>query len=126
MDAHAAAHAREIREKFVGKSVSTTDIVWFGFTGGLLPCPAAVAVLLICLQLRQFSLGIGMVAAFSVGLAITLVSVGLLAAWGQSAVRSRFQGMDGWLVRLPYISAALVFTIGLVITARGLWALTLA
>ncbi|HZW47162.1 MAG TPA: nickel/cobalt efflux transporter, partial [Microvirga sp.] len=65
-DAHAAAHAHEVREQFSGnRHVTNFDIAWFGFTGGLLPCPAAIAVLLICLQLKAFTLGIGMVAAFS-------------------------------------------------------------
>ena len=34
-------------------AATATDIVWFGFTGGLLPCPAAIAVLLVCIQLKQ-------------------------------------------------------------------------
>lgn len=123
-DAHAAAHAREIKDRFVGRSVTNLDILWFGFTGGLLPCPAAIAVLLICLQLKAFTLGIGMVAAFSVGLAITLVGVGLVASWGHRAVAARFgHTFDHWAERLPYISASLVFAIGVFIAARGLWML---
>jgi nickel/cobalt exporter len=124
LDSHAAEHAREIREHFEGrKSVSNLDIVWFGFTGGLMPCPAAVAVLLICLQMRAFTLGIGMVAGFSVGLAITLVLVGVAAAWGANAARARWAGLDRWGERLPYISAGIVMTIGLLIVLRGLWEL---
>lgn len=124
LDDHAAQHAREIRERFEGrKSVSNLDILWFGFTGGLMPCPAAVAVLLICLQMRQFTLGIGMVAGFSAGLAITLVAVGVAAAWGANVARARWAGLDRWGERLPYISAAIVMTIGLLIAARGLWEL---
>ena len=81
-DAHAAAHARAIEARFAGRrNVTTGEILWFGFTGGLLPCPAAIAVMLVCLQLREVSLGIAMVAAFSTGLAATLVSIGVLAAW---------------------------------------------
>lgn len=124
LDAHAAEHARDIKKHFEGrKSVSNLDILWFGFTGGLMPCPAAVAVLLICLQMRQFTLGIGMVAGFSVGLAITLVAVGVAAAWGANAARARWAGLDRWGERLPYISAGIVMSIGLLITARGLWEL---
>lgn len=124
LDAHAAEHAREIREHFQGrKSVSNFDIVWFGFTGGLMPCPAAVAVLLICLQMRAFTLGIGMVAGFSAGLALTLVFVGVAAAWGANAARARWVGLDRWGERLPYVSAAIVMTIGLLIMIRGLWEL---
>lgn len=124
LDDHAAAHAREIRKRFTGKRhVTNLDIVWFGFTGGLLPCPAAIAVLLICLQMKAFALGIGMVAAFSVGLAITMVGVGVAAAWGANAARARWAGLDKWGERLPYVSAGIVMTIGLLITIRGLWEL---
>lgn len=124
LDAHAAAHARDIHERFSGnRHVTNFDIAWFGFTGGLLPCPAAIAVLLICLQLKAFTLGIGMVAAFSIGLAMTLVGVGIAAAWGTRVARARWTGLEEWAERLPYLSAGLVFTIGAFIMIQGLWKL---
>lgn len=101
------------------------DIAWFGFTGGLLPCPAAIAVLLVCLQLKQVTLGIAMVAAFSVGLAITLVGVGLAAAWGTRAL-SRHSSFDTITGRLPYVSAAIVTCVGLAFALRGVWMLVAA
>lgn len=120
LDAHAAAHAREVKARFNGdRHVTNFDIAWFGFTGGLLPCPAAIAVLLICLHLKAFALGIGMVAAFSVGLAITLVAVGITAAWGTRVARARWSGWDEWSERLPYLSAGLVFIIGVFIALQG-------
>lgn len=126
LDAHAAAHAREVRARFAGgRRVTNLDIAWFGFTGGLLPCPAAIAVLLICLQLKAFTLGIGMVAAFSIGLAITLVGVGVAAAWGTRIAQARWSGLGEWAERLPYLSAGLVFAIGALITVQGSWQLGL-
>ena len=123
---HDAAHAQDIEKKFAGRSnISSREIAWFGFTGGLMPCPAAIAVLLICLQLKQFTLGIAMVAAFSVGLAITLISVGVVAAWGTQHAAKSFNGpvFEKWAERLPYISGGLVMLLGLFITLRGLMAL---
>ena len=123
---HDAAHAKDIEKKFAGRSnISSREIAWFGFTGGLMPCPAAIAVLLICLQLKQFTLGVAMVAAFSVGLAITLVSVGVVAAWGTQHAAKSFNGpvFEKWAERLPYISGGLVMLLGLFITLRGLMAL---
>jgi nickel/cobalt exporter len=120
LDPHAAAHARAIETSIRGRRVTNIDIAWFGFTGGLLPCPAAIAVLFICLQLRQFALGIGMVAAFSVGLAVTLVSVGLVAAWGTRIAAARMPQFDRLAGRLPYLSAGLIFVIGAVVTLRGI------
>ena len=123
---HDAAHAQDIEKKFAGRSnISSREIAWFGFTGGLMPCPAAIAVLLICLQLKQFTLGVAMVAAFSVGLAITLISVGVVAAWGTQHAAKSFNGpvFEKWAERLPYISGGLVMLLGLFITLRGLTAL---
>lgn len=123
-DAHAAAHAREIEAKYAGRTgVSSGEIVWFGFTGGLLPCPAAIAVLLICLQLKKISLGIAMVGAFSIGLAITLVAVGLVAAWGTRRAARLSTGFDRWTRWLPMVSGVLVTALGVATTLRGVWML---
>jgi nickel/cobalt transporter (NicO) family protein len=123
-DAHAAAHARDIEKRFAGRtSVSTSEIAWFGFTGGLLPCPAAIAVLLACLQLKAFTLGVAMVAAFSLGLALTLASVGVAASWGTAQAEAHWPGFDAWSQRVPLISAVIVLTLGLLMSLRGLWLL---
>ena len=119
---HAEEHEREIAERFAGRKVGNGAIAWFGLTAGLMPCPSAVAVLLICLQSRAFTLGFGMVAGFSLGLAITLISVGVLAAWGARKASEGWSGFAGWAERLPYLSAALVALIGVVVTIRGLLA----
>ena len=123
-DAHAAAHTRELEARFKGRAaVTNAEIAWFGFTGGLLPCPSAIAVLLVCLQLKAFTLGVAMVAAFSLGLAITLVAVGLAAAWGTEKAAQSWTGFEAWAPRLPYISASIVLLLGVVMSLRGLWEL---
>jgi len=125
-DAHAQAHSRDLEKRFAGRQqITTWEIAWFGFTGGLLPCPAAIAVLLVCLQLKAFTLGIAMVAAFSIGLAITLVTIGIAAAWGARHAAKRWTGFETLAGRLPYISGAIVMALGLVITLRGFWELGL-
>ena len=120
LDAHARAHADEIDRRFAGRTVTTGQVVLFGLTGGLMPCPAAFSVLLICLQLKRYTLGFVAVLAFSVGLAITLMSAGLIAAVSLRQASKRFQGIDQYLSRLPYLSVAVMTFIGLVITAVGL------
>jgi nickel/cobalt transporter (NicO) family protein len=123
-DAHAAAHEREIGARFGGRgSVTNGEIAWFGLTGGLLPCPAAIAVLLVCLQLKAFALGIAMVAAFSLGLAATLVAVGVAAAWGTQRATAHWPRFDAWAERLPMISALIVLALGVLMSLRGLWQL---
>ncbi|VFT51793.1 high-affinity nickel-transporter [Pseudomonas aeruginosa] len=43
-------HANDIRNRFNNRNVTTGQIILFGLTGGLIPCPAAITVLLLCLQ----------------------------------------------------------------------------
>ena len=99
------------------------EVAWFGFTGGLLPCPAAIAVLLVCLHVKAIGLGIAMVAAFSLGLAATLIAVGVVAAWGTGRAANTWPSFDRWAERLPFLSGCLVLLIGLAFTVRGLVAL---
>ncbi|AWB21374.1 nickel/cobalt efflux transporter RcnA [Methylobacterium currus] len=112
-DAHARAHAEDIRRRFAGRHVTTGQIVLFGLTGGLIPCPAAITVLLLCIQLKQFSLGFALVVCFSIGLALTMVSAGVLAALSVRHVASRWSGFGTLARRAPYASAALIVLIGL-------------
>jgi nickel/cobalt exporter len=64
-DAHEQAHADQIARQLASRSgqVTTGQIALFGITGGLIPCPASITVLLICLQFGQFTLGVATVAA---------------------------------------------------------------
>jgi nickel/cobalt exporter len=121
-DDHERAHAEDINRRFVGQKVTTGQIAMFGLTGGLVPCPASVTILMICLNLKRFSLGAVMVASFSLGLVISLVSVGVIAAWGAQQVGKRLdKGRLSDLARkMPYFSSGLM---ALVATLMGIQAL---
>lgn len=112
-DAHARAHAADIRKRFVGRTVTTPQIILFGLTGGLIPCPAAITVLLLCIQLKQFSLGFVLVLCFGIGLAITMVSAGVAAALSLRHVERHWSGFSRFAHRAPYFSAALIVLVGL-------------
>ncbi len=119
-DAHARAHAAEIQKRFANRQVTTGQIVIFGLTGGLMPCPAAVSILIVCLQVKQFSLGFGIVAAFSLGLAITMISVGVLASWGFKKLAEKAGWFSRVAARAPYVSSYLLIALGLAFAWRGL------
>ncbi|MGY4475983.1 nickel/cobalt efflux transporter [Bradyrhizobium sp. USDA 3364] len=112
-DAHARAHAADIRKRFAGRTVTTWQIILFGLTGGLIPCPAAITVLLLCLQLKQFSLGFVLVLCFGIGLAITMVSAGVAAALSLRHVERHWGGFSRFAQRAPYVSVALIVLVGL-------------
>lgn len=118
-DAHERAHASDIRRKFADRNVTTGQIVMFGLAGGLIPCPASITVLLLCLQLKQFVLGAVLVLCFSIGLAITLVAVGAAAALSARQVSKRFSWFGTVARRAPYFSSALIIVVGLYVGYQG-------
>ena len=112
-DAHERAHAVDIQKRFANRKVTTAQIVMFGLTGGLIPCPASISVLLLCLQLKQFVLGAALVLCFSIGLAITMVTVGAAAALSVNHVSKRWSGFSDFARRAPYVSSVLIICVGL-------------
>lgn len=118
-DAHQRAHAEEINRRFYGQRVTTGQIVLFGLTGGLIPCPASITVLLICLQLKKVSLGATLVLSFSVGLALTLVASGAIAALSLKHVANRWPGLNDLSRKAPWISGALIIVVGCYMLLHG-------
>ncbi len=119
-DAHERAHAAEMQKQLMNQQVTTGQIILFGLTGGLLPCPSAFAVLLVCLQLKKVSLGFALVLGFSIGLAITLVTVGTIAALSVKHASKRFKRFGEFARKVPYASSAILILIGLLVAIQGL------
>lgn len=119
-DAHELAHANDIRRRFADRNVSTWQIILFGLTGGLIPCPAAITVLLLCLQLKEITLGFVLVLCFSIGLAITLVVVGAVAALSVQGATKRWAGFSSFIRKAPYFSGILLVAVGLYVSWHGL------
>lgn len=118
-DAHAQAHAEQIRTRFSGQQVTHGQIAMFGLTGGLIPCPASITVLLLCLQLKQFALGAALVLSFSVGLALTMVASGALAALSVRHATKAWSGFGAFAEKAPYLSSALMMVVGAYIAWEG-------
>ncbi|PGH56854.1 nickel/cobalt efflux protein RcnA [Azospirillum palustre] len=120
-DAHERAHARDIQHRFAGRQVTTGQIILFGLTGGLIPCPAAITVLLLCLQLKEVTLGAALVVCFSIGLALTLVAAGAIAALGMRHAERRWSGaFSSFARRAPYLSSAVIILVGLYVGIHAL------
>jgi nickel/cobalt exporter len=90
-----------------------------GVSGGLLPCPSALVVMLGAIALHRIAFGMLLIVAFSLGLAGVLTGIGLLLVYAQRLFE-RFPS-DGRLIRgVSVVSAAVVTVAGLVITAGAL------
>jgi nickel/cobalt exporter len=118
-DAHELAHANDIRRQFADRNVTTWQIIMFGLTGGLIPCPAAITVLLLCLQLKQFTVGFVLVVCFSIGLALTLVTVGAAAALSVQHATKHWSWFSTFARRAPYFSSILIVGVGLYVGYHG-------
>lgn len=112
-DAHARSHLHEITENFAGREVSTAQVAVFGLSSGLTPCTAAIVILIICFQLHQPWLGLGLVAMFSLGLGLTLTSVALLASWAVRTAGDRSTAFQQIIQKAPFLSALVTATVGI-------------
>lgn len=112
-DAHELAHANDIKRRFANQNITTGQIIMFGLTGGLIPCPASITILLLCLQLKQYSLGIVLVLCFSIGLAMTMVASGTIAALSVRHASRRWSGFGTFARRAPYFSSFIIICVGL-------------
>jgi nickel/cobalt exporter len=122
-DAHQLAHANDIRRRFADRKVTTWQIVMFGLTGGLIPCPAAITVLLLCLQLKEITVGVILVLCFSIGLALTLVVVGAAAALSVRHAERRWAWFGAFARKAPYASSLLIIAVGVYVGLQGWFAL---
>ncbi len=119
-DPHELAHANDIRHRFANREVTTGQIILFGLTGGLIPCPASITVLLLCLQLKKIALGATLVLCFSLGLALTMVTSGILAALSVKHLSKRWTGFGAFARKAPYLSGGLILLVGLYVGWQGL------
>lgn len=102
------------------RPLSLMQLVVLGITGGIIPCPAALVVLLSAFALHRIGFGFFLITSFSLGLASVLIGFGLLMVYARRFM-SRLQ-MDGPLTRrwLPVASAACMTILGMTIAARAL------
>ncbi len=101
-----------------GEAASLRSLLAVGVSGGLLPCPSALVVLLAAISLHRIALGLVLILAFSAGLALTITGIGLVAVLARSTFRR--VSLDGPLVRLlPAASALVILAAGLAMTLKA-------
>ena len=90
-----------------------------GISGGLLPCPSALVVLLAAISLHRIALGLGLIVAFSAGLALSITGIGLTAILAKRTFR-RFELQGRLIGLLPAISALVIVIAGAAMTVRAI------
>jgi nickel/cobalt exporter len=104
--------------------LTTRTLLALGVSGGAVPCPSALVVLIAAISQHRLGLGMALILAFSLGLAATLTAVGLAVLYGGRVVRrlrperrlfgARFAGA------LPAASASIIVLAGTLITLRAI------
>jgi nickel/cobalt exporter len=100
--------------------LSRRGLVLLAGSGGILPSPSAVIVLVSAFSLGHAVLGLAVVAAFSVGMALTLSAVGLALIFGRRLLQRRVGRV---LPVFPVLGAAALVVVGVVVSVQGLGAL---
>jgi ABC-type nickel/cobalt efflux system permease component RcnA len=108
------------RDEAPAKRVSMAQLFTLGITGGIIPCPAALIVLLSAFALHRIALGLFLIVAFSVGLAAVLIAFGMAMVYA-GRFMARF-AVDGPLTKrwLPAASSAFVAILGLALAIQAL------
>ncbi len=116
-----AARNKKLGQQGGGDALSWRNLLALGISGGLLPCPSALILMLSAIALHQVGLGLTLIVAFSIGLAGVLTSIGLIMVYAgrflerlpvrHTALTARF---------LPMASATFITLAGLLITVRAL------
>jgi nickel/cobalt transporter (NicO) family protein len=111
---HGHSHGRVSDSgKHESKSVGVRRLVGLGASGGLVPCPEALGVLIIAVAVHRQALGMAMIVSFSLGLAAVLVTIGVLLVRARRVV-DRFATIPESLTNrwVPIFSALIITVLG--------------
>ncbi|HEU4371228.1 MAG TPA: sulfite exporter TauE/SafE family protein [Methylomirabilota bacterium] len=117
---HGHSHDHPHDHSHTHEPVSLRALVALGVSGGIIPCPAALVVLLSALSMRRVGFGLVLIVAFSVGLAAVLVAIGILMVYA-GRLMSRVREDGPWIRRrLPLTSSAVMTLLGIGIAVQAL------
>jgi len=103
-----------------GSPITWSSLLALGISGGLLPCPSALVVLLSAIALNRIGFGLALVSAFSLGLAGVLTGIGLMLVYAKELFE-RLPIQSPKISMLPTVSALFMTLIGLGLTTQALF-----
>jgi ABC-type nickel/cobalt efflux system permease component RcnA len=119
-DEHQHPHTHEDVSNPSPAAVSFKSLFALGITGGIVPCPAALVVLLGALAIHRVAFGLFLIVAFSGGLAAVLIGFGLAMVYARRFM-SRFATRGPLTERwLPLVSSAVITVVGVTIALQSL------
>ncbi len=117
---HGPAGHTHSHDEIAGEACSTRDLVALGISGGIVPCESALVLLLSSIALGRVALGLMLLIAFSLGLAIVLMGIGVLVIYAKHLLPARSKSASGVFRWLPVASGAVIVCVGVIMTAVSL------
>ena len=118
---HHHEHGHEHTHSHVPEEVSMGGLIALGASGGLVPCPSALVLLLSSVALGRVGVGLTLLVAFSAGLAVVLSGIGLAVLYAKHLLPDAEKTSKHAAFRyLPVASAAVITGVGIVMTAVAL------
>jgi nickel/cobalt transporter (NicO) family protein len=102
-----------------GTPVTWRSLLGLGVSGGLLPCPSALVLMLGAISLNRVGYGLVLTVAFSLGLAAVLTGIGLAFVYGGKLL-NKIPSSGKWTRVLPAVSAFIITVLGAIICYQAL------
>jgi nickel/cobalt exporter len=118
IDNHEHAHDSQIDAAHGGKRVGYWQLFLLGVSGGLVPCPAAIAILLAAVGAGRLGEGLSYILLFSLGLATVLIAIGMIVV-NAGRLASRFLDAKKFARKIAIASSAIITLIGIVTIANS-------
>jgi nickel/cobalt transporter (NicO) family protein len=113
-DGHVHSHLPE-------GEVTMAGLIALGASGGLVPCPSALVLLLSSIALGRVAAGLALLVAFSAGLAVVLMAIGMVVLYAKHLLPSSDRAARSPVFRvIPVLSAAVIVCVGLIMTGVSL------
>jgi len=109
-------HLRHVHQYQHGERYHFWQDLLTGVSGGIIPCPKAVIILLLAISVQQLLLGLSLILAFSLGIAFTLMMIGFTVQQSARWVESRFSPIP--LEWISFVGAWVIFFLGLWMSFR--------
>jgi nickel/cobalt exporter len=115
------AHTHNYEELAGEKGMRFGTLLALGVSGGIVPCPGALVVLLSALAMHRVGFGLALIVAFSIGLAAVLTGIGLLMVSTRGLLdRVPLLSSSRWSERLALVSASVVSVLGIGMAIQSL------
>ncbi len=105
----------KIHSHDIPQAITWRSLIALGISGGLVPCPDAIAILLVAVAINRILLGLALIISFSLGLAVVLIVIGLLMV-NSRRLFNRIGFLDQLAPIMPIVSAVIVLALGFGLT----------